>query len=655
MGAILQGLIAGDRAAQNRAALNFQKQKRDDDLRLKGFDPETLDIIPGSKAEAESEQVKQSIQMSKALQGKLSANETDNAIVDFSETGDANNLQRVIDNNPDIKQAWAKRGVLNVANIDWQNDKDLLNRKGFKESEYDTQEKQNVLKKNAYKFYDGKNWNIGLISNAAREAGTFNRLGKRRSSRITENAKEFRDFMAGPRSSANTSEGHKYEKFIASATEATGVPANLIAAMMNIESSNNPNAVSPKGASGLMQLMPATAKELGVVDVTDPAQNILGGAKYMAKMLEKYDGDTRLALAAYNAGPGNVDKHNGIPPFQETQKYVDKVLNNYSAGESYYSAGNEAISEGNRLGASPELNSLSNLADKQGQRSTNRIEIIRNFARGNANASKGTTNANVDTVVQTNALKAQAAVDLGRAKLASANLTTKQKDLNEADTQEKKLVSSYGGEEEFYNTDFSKRDNFNRAWPMMVKINKLQGNELTAQDKKSLVDIRSLISIAGPASQITAEQTGIIDKAVKGVATYVSNNSKGIEQKAAMAAVKNTLRHALFGSALTEGEIAAFNEAYGNNSQQLGPVLAHFKVALAQIDSKLDTVSRTGNPLTMHVLLGADKAKLENIRSALKQRIAFIDGRVNKEGSGRTVGKTKSDRPALDSIMRGTN
>lgn len=104
-----------------------------------------------------------------------------------------------------------------------------------------------------------------------------------------------------------------------------GISENLLKAVAKAESNFNPNAVSSAGAQGVMQLMPATAKSLGVEDSFDARQNIMAGAKYLKSNLDKF-GDVSLALAAYNAGSGNVQKYGGIPPFSETQSYVKKVM-----------------------------------------------------------------------------------------------------------------------------------------------------------------------------------------------------------------------------------------------------------------------------------------------------------------------------------------
>ena len=113
------------------------------------------------------------------------------------------------------------------------------------------------------------------------------------------------------------------------AAQRHGLDPNLVLAVIGVESAFQPGAVSHKGAQGLMQLMPGTAREMGVTDSLDPAQNVDGGTRYLRMLIAQYGGDLGKALAAYNAGPGAVKRYGGVPPYRETHHYINRVLRRY--------------------------------------------------------------------------------------------------------------------------------------------------------------------------------------------------------------------------------------------------------------------------------------------------------------------------------------
>ena len=123
--------------------------------------------------------------------------------------------------------------------------------------------------------------------------------------------------------------GGDLRELAAAAARRHGLDPDLVMAVVSVESGFRPQAVSPKGAQGLMQLMPRTASSLGVADALDPAQNLDGGTRHLGQLLTLYGGDLARALAAYNAGEGAVDRHGGVPPYRETRAYVKKVLERY--------------------------------------------------------------------------------------------------------------------------------------------------------------------------------------------------------------------------------------------------------------------------------------------------------------------------------------
>lgn len=139
---------------------------------------------------------------------------------------------------------------------------------------------------------------------------------------------------------------HRYDSFIRAASQRYQLPESLLRAVVHTESNYYAQAVSRAGAVGLMQLMPKTAKALGVRDPYDAGQNIHGGARYLRLLANRYDGDMVLVLAAYNAGAGNVEKYGGVPPFAETRAYVRSVLRRYYAYERQEQLG----VDGERLG-----------------------------------------------------------------------------------------------------------------------------------------------------------------------------------------------------------------------------------------------------------------------------------------------------------------
>ena len=156
--------------------------------------------------------------------------------------------------------------------------------------------------------------------------------GSKKSKHATSHRKTGSAIKTSSGGSSNGPAAHsRYDTLIDEAARLYQLPHSFIRAVMRVESGFNPTVVSSAGAMGLMQLMPKTAQSMGVDDPFDERQNILGGARYLRILANRFRGDLILTVAAYNAGEGAIEKHNGIPPYRETQRYVRRVLKHYYA------------------------------------------------------------------------------------------------------------------------------------------------------------------------------------------------------------------------------------------------------------------------------------------------------------------------------------
>lgn len=195
-------------------------------------------------------------------------------------------------------------------------------------------------------------------------------------------------------------------------------------------------------------------------------------------------------------------------------------------------------------------------------------------------------------------------------------------------------VDSIEGVEDFFDIDFSDRRNRLRFEEDVQEIMRLGNQEISNQERQSINSIRELLSLGDTASELTSRETGLIDSTVRGFSRYLSDNAEGLAATSAYTTFRNTLQHALFGSALTGNEIQMMARQFGTLRQQQGPVLQQFQTALEQVKAKLDSVAQLGDSYVSHFYLGQDRDQVETMIQGLEESIDRVQNYRQQGGSG---------------------
>lgn len=675
MSAVQNAGTASYNAQTTRLEIQQQVENSRADLIKAGFDPDNLtaggtpSTAPGGAQDTANQQNQILQQNMKALQGKLAVQDSDAAVINYASSGDATQLQKALNNNTQLKQAWGQKGVQNVTNLNYAdpNDQRLLAQQGIQSSAYNTPDKAAVMNKNVYKYYDQNNVpHVGLLNNVVQQTGAIGRVSPQDADMLHQNQTDFYNHMAGPTNSYNTAEGSPYKDSINKTAQKTGVPPNLIASMMNQEqgSSTNPGITSSKGAVGPMQVTDVAAKDVGMENSdwkTNPDTNILVGGMYMAKQLQAHSGNTQLALASYNAGPGAVQQHNGVPPYPETQKYVNKIMNNWKASQIYTQGGQPAADAGNTMGAQPTVTGNPSNPNAT-PNPTNNVSTIQNFMAPPSDDPKD--DQTISTIQKWNEGNAMAAAGtdpaLAHLKIQYEAMTNEQKNNVAATNMRTNLVNEFGGEGSFMNTNFDPstkegRENFNDAMPKIEQYAKLQGTPLSDADKATVQEARGLMAYAGKAVDLADTHTGPLGQYVTPLQNYVNTNLSQTQAASAYKAMNIAFQHAMDGSRVTPLEQEQQDQIAGDLGDKAGPLFAKMANIFGQIQTKINSVSTLNDPYVAKVMLGSDLGKADKISQSIQDRIDMWNGNTGADGKAPTWQKPDSTSTAGAAPVPGAN
>ena len=514
---------------------------------------------------AQDEVLMQELQIQKiqnaAVRNKVALLDSDQALIDFTESGNANDLQKMLNNNDVLKQLWASRGIQQVAPIDWEHDKELMEKAGLPLFWADDPEgrAEAELDKYWFKVSDGQNWSLGSVASMTKETGVLRRVSSKKAQLI-------KDHLDSSKQKQNRGAFEQKVDYIFQNT-----PQSVRGEMSDQE-------VKHSIINGLMKSKDPVA--------TAYSQNVAIRAKALGITPDE----------VIKQDEARKDKDKSDTTYKQNLEYRAKLAGR--TPEEQYAHEQE---QKNKPDVSPEVRDREQLtAYAMDTLGMDKPEAIKYAER-----------------------------QAGRTEYIPSDI----KELEAAEQAQSKLVADFGGEDEFFNTDFSEPKNFRKAINSVERMEKLAGIKYDAAERKSLQDINSLLTLGPPSAKLTSKETGLIDSFMKGVREYVSDNVEGTGATSAYNTFRNSVRHALYGAALTDAEIKSFNQAFGTLGQQLGPVLTKLRTSIGQVRSKLNTIARLGNPYIAQVRIGTSQEHVDKIISALDSRLELIDKAGREAGS----------------------
>lgn len=515
-----------------------------------------VEQVEGGKADIEQQELLLLSRRIANTEKSLMLADLDGAIQSYINSGDVDDIQRAFNNNDKLREIWKGRGVEGVSNIDWERDTDLLKKAGFPDETYSSDESRELLSKEYFKSFDGKNYSISSAEDIMIETGLLKRLSVKKQNILLNH------FSNVAKSTYNDVFNRKIDTISEAKNISRGQAVDII---MKVSGEDEVSSAWRE----------KTQAKADANDITFDEQVLREDKRKQKISKSKEDEPTtyqrNFAYKAKLAGltEKELDQRDRDDELESRITNQDK---NYSSELKHSGLTEEAFNKRRRDDVERGLKT--------------REQFVTSVASRKQTEVKG---------------------------------------------YKKELFELFGGEDEYYATDFSIDKNFRKANFLVHSIEQVGGSKISAADAKDYKEISEMIELGkSAAGGLTEDTTGLVDSYLHEFKQYFFGTVEGIEATSSYQAFKNVLGNSLFGASFTSNESEKLDKAFGVLGNKLGPVLAKFKTSINQVRAKLNAIKRLNNPIVVKLRLGVSLNKLDSIIDGLDQRLEYIDLKINK-------------------------